>query len=491
MVNAVRLKGRVRRAWVCIGLGVLGWAVGEVVWQYYAYVLQVDPPYPGIADFFWLAGYPLMFAGVLLLPHIAVRRWERLRLSLDATAGTVALAGVAWALFLADRVVFDGELPPVAAIVDLAYPLGDLVLLIGLMLLAIRRSVYRFDGRLIVLGVGMLFTAVADVLFALQMEAGTYWDGSPLDGLWLFSYGLFGLAGMMLAMPAHPHEHADRPPGIWPLVAPYTAVAVLVLLTLREVGGEIGFLGWATAAVAVLVIARQVVAIRETGVVVNRRRDDLVASISHELRTPLTAMNGFVEVLLTQPDLDPSERSELLEIVGEQTRHLVRIVGDLVEVARDNLMRAPLHKENGLAADLVAAALRVGEGEAREVTFSVSVAPDLVVYGDQDRLRQVLTSFVTNAVCYGGGRIHVVAGSSGGAVMIEVHDDGPGVPKKYELSVWDRFERGAHRLLSGVPGSGLGLAIARQLIDGHGGETGYRRSEILGGACFWFAVPTR
>ncbi len=125
------------------------------------------------------------------------------------------------------------------------------------------------------------------------------------------------------------------------------------------------------------------------------------------------------------------------------------------------------------------------------MTFSVSVDPDLVVYGDQERLRQVLTNFVTNAVRYGGGRVHVAAGSSAGSVVVEVHDDGPGVPKKYELSVWDRFERGSHRLLSGVPGSGLGLAIARQLIEGHGGQTGYRRSEILGGACFWFVVPAR
>lgn len=74
-------------------------------------------------------------------------------------------------------------------------------------------------------------------------------------------------------------------------------------------------------------------------------------------------------------------------------------------------------------------------------------------------------------------------------LTIEVHDDGPGVPTKYELVIWNRFERGPRRLDSRVPGSGNGLAIVTKVAKAHGGTAGYRRSEILGGACFFLSIP--
>ncbi len=74
-------------------------------------------------------------------------------------------------------------------------------------------------------------------------------------------------------------------------------------------------------------------------------------------------------------------------------------------------------------------------------------------------------------------------------LVIEVHDDGPGVPKKYELTMWDRFERGPNRLNATVPGSGIGLAIVDIIARSHGGSASYRQSELLGGACFSIEIP--
>jgi len=71
-----------------------------------------------------------------------------------------------------------------------------------------------------------------------------------------------------------------------------------------------------------------------------------------------------------------------------------------------------------------------------------------------------------------------------------VHDNGAGVPKKHEFSIWDRFERGAFTFMSDIQGSGLGLPITRGLVAAHHGRTGYRRSEHLGGACFWLTIPS-
>lgn len=221
--------------------------------------------------------------------------------------------------------------------INLAYPVGDLILLLALMILATRRSQLQFDGRLVVLALGMLVTAVADIAYLFQLEADTYAEGGRLDGLWLVSYAMFTLAALLVAGPVKLREQADRPGRIWPLVAPYTAVAILFALTMGEVGGQTTILQTATAVVGLMIIARQGVAIRETRAVVEKQRNDLVASISHELRTPLTAMAGFAEILDQEPDLDPFERAEMISIVNSQTKHITRIVGDLVEVARDRL----------------------------------------------------------------------------------------------------------------------------------------------------------
>jgi two-component system sensor histidine kinase AdeS len=76
-------------------------------------------------------------------------------------------------------------------------------------------------------------------------------------------------------------------------------------------------------------------------------------------------------------------------------------------------------------------------------------------------------------------------------LAIEVHDNGPGVPKKYEVAIWDRFDRGANRLNASTPGSGIGLAVVEAITRAHGGNTGYRASERLGGACFRVVLPDR
>ena len=85
----------------------------------------------------------------------------------------------------------------------------------------------------------------------------------------------------------------------------------------------------------------------------------------------------------------------------------------------------------------------------------------------------------------------VTASSVGDDLVIEVHDNGDGVPRKYELAIWDQFERGIHRLNSTVPGSGIGLAIVDMVVRRHGGIASYERSKRLGGACFRVTLPGR
>jgi signal transduction histidine kinase len=101
---------------------------------------------------------------------------------------------------------------------------------------------------------------------------------------------------------------------------------------------------------------------------------------------------------------------------------------------------------------------------------------------------QIVTNLLSNAAKYGSSRVEIVAFEEGADTVIEVHDDGPGVPDMYHLVIWERFERGAQRQ-SAIPGSGIGLSVARGIARSHGGDTDYRRSERLGGSCFSVRVP--
>jgi len=486
---ARRRSGPGTTAWSLIGIGVAAWGAGELIWIYYSWFLGVEVPYPGLADVFYVAAYPIIFVGILMLPHMQARKWERARLTLDALAGTMALSAIVWTFYLEDAIYLDAEAGLLENAINLGYPVGDLILLVALMILATRRSRLQFDGRLLVVSLGMIVTALSDMAFVFQIEADTYVDGGRLDAAWLVGYGLFAIAALLIAGPTVLREQADRPGRLWPLVAPYTAIAVLFALTLGEIGGQATTLQLATAAVGILVIARQGVAIKETRDIVEKQRNDLVASISHELRTPLTAMSGFTDILDEQPDLDRSDRMEMISIVNAQTKHLSRIVGDLVEVARDKLGATRLAYSTILASELVDSAIGMLTNSSIAMEITTHIEPDLVVLGDVDRLRQVLVNYLTNAGRYGNGEVEVLAYRGAAQTVIEVHDNGPGIPKKYEVTIWDRFERGPHTYLSAVQGSGLGLSIARQLVEAHEGYTGHRVSEVLGGACFWLGIP--
>ena len=491
IVAARRRRGPGMTAWTLIGAGVACWGIGELIWMYYSAIIGVDVPYPGWADIFYVGAYPFLFLGVLLLPHVQARKWERARLSLDALAGTVAVAAITWTFYLKDAIYLDPEAGLLENTINLAYPVGDLILLVALMILATRRSQLQFDGRLLTLALGMFLMAVADVIYVFQVDADTYYDGSRLDALWLASYGLFAVTALMVAGPTRLRAHADLPGRLWPMIAPYTAIALLFALTMGELDGQATTLQIATAAVGLLIIARQGVAIRETREVVEKQRNDLVASISHELRTPLTAMSGFTDILDTEPDLDPVEKAEMISIVNAQTKHLSRIVGDLVEVARNKLDATTLTHTTIDVATLVDSAIGMLTNGASTAHITTSIHPGLTITGDPDRLRQVLVNYLTNAGRYGNGTVEVHAHpTTSSEAIIEVHDNGPGIPKKYEVTIWDRFERGPHTYLSKIQGSGLGLAIARQLVAAHHGHTGHHPSERLGGACFWLTLPT-
>jgi signal transduction histidine kinase len=490
---AMTLTGKNRVAWLLIGVGVLSWALGEVIWAVYEWFLATEVPYPGWADVFYVAGYPLVLVGILVLPHVKSRGLERVRLFLDATAGTIAVAAIMWVAYLNELIYFDPELSLLEQYINIMYAVGDLFLLIAVMILAVRRSSFRFDPRLVAIAVGLIIDVAADIIYIPMVEAGTYVSGGWLDAVWLIAYAAYIVAAWYLLEPEMNIEQVQRTSRVWQLGAPYAAIALLFGLTFFETGGDASTLQIASGIVGLLVIGRQGVAIRENRQLVEKQRTELIASISHELRTPLTGVIGFTALLDNEWEtLDDGERGEMISIVNEQAQHISRIVTDLVGLARNTLATTHLefgdHDVDLLVRDSVAMLPRLVDGT---VTLETDIQPGLTVYGDRGRLIQVLVNYLTNAIRYSNGSIQLDAHTEHGWIVIDVHDNGPGVQKRYEEAIWDRFERGAHRYDATIPGSGIGLPIARMLAEAHGGTATYQRSAKLGGASFTMSIPTQ
>lgn len=495
MTIVARMTGEERRAWWLIALGSLVASSADIIYDYYDMILGVELPGPAdvLTQILWLAPYGLWMAGVITFPYSKGTRAAQLRLLLDGAAGAISLGLLAWWAYLADFMTFDGD-NLFEIVMTAGYAMADVVLMVALVLLSVRRTPHRLHRPLLLLVSAFLVTAVADMFYLLELT--TYSDGEWYDGMWVAGIALITLAAWTTTRPARTKEYPDQRSSIGQLVVPYILVAGLMVLVTFQVSGATfdsmtKVLLAGSALVAVLVIGRQSVALREHRELVEHERRDLVASISHELRTPLTAMTGFARILADDwRSFDDGSRDELLGSMADQTEYLSRIVTDLIEISRDNLERVRLQNSTAHLLDTVTKSLELSELEGKR-GVTVVVDPALVVEADHGRLTQIFVNLLTNAERYGKDRIHVAASMDGGDLIVEVHDDGPGVPIRFRELIWERFERGAHRFDATVGGTGLGLPIARALAIAHHGTLTYRDSDLLGGACFVLTLPNR
>jgi signal transduction histidine kinase len=492
IVGSVHLEARERLSWTLVGTGLLLIAAGVVAFAIVSSLTQLaafGPP-----DLFLLSGYATGIVGFALLPQVAGDWSQRLRVILDGLIGAISIGVIAWLLVLGDLL---GRMQVYSAWdrwAGSAYPVLDAVAMVAIVLVFLRRSAYRFDIRLILVALAFVAQSIADVAYLSSGVGRSFEQARPVFALNIAALILFYLAGLILGSRPERREYADRRASLAALFAPYSlAITMSVLLIVYTLQRRLdtGFwaLLWGTVVVGGLVIVRQAVAIRENRVLVERQRAALVSSISHELRTPLTAVVGFLDLMADRTLIGPEERDELLQVVRQQAGYMARIVSDLVLLARGNLDSIDLAPVRLPLSELLHTALAGVDRAGASVTVELEGTP--FVYVDSERMQQLIVNLVTNAIRYGGGRVDVLARSENGALVIEVHDDGVGVPKKHEFSIWERFERGAHHLDATRPGSGIGLAIVRAVAKAHGGTAAYRRSERLGGSCFSVVLPRR
>jgi signal transduction histidine kinase len=218
------------------------------------------------------------------------------------------------------------------------------------------------------------------------------------------------------------------------------------------------------------------------------RRAEFVAAVAHDLRTPLASIVGSVQTLQHRnAELSPEQRGQLVAVIGREADRLARLIGDVFDTARIETDSFPY---TFAAVDVGAVVTEAVEsalaGGAR--TVSGLVEPDLPeVRGDRDRLRQVLSNLIDNAVRFSPpeGEVEVRARAHGGHVLVDVTDHGDGIaPGDHELI----FEQLGRVDGTGKPGTGLGLFISRAIAEAHGGTLTVVSARGAG-ATFTLAVP--
>jgi len=216
-------------------------------------------------------------------------------------------------------------------------------------------------------------------------------------------------------------------------------------------------------------IARLATAFNDMLVALSASRDRqrrLVADASHELRTPLTSLRTNLDLLL-QADagagLDAAARAELLEDVRGQIEEMSNLVGDLVELARDEPLRSVVEQVD--LADVVDRAVARARRRGTDLTFDVQMEPWWVT-GESASLERAVTNLLDNAVKWSpsGGTVRIRLNHG----TLTVDDEGPGIAPGDREQVFERFYRSEES--RSMPGSGLGLSIVRQVIERHAGN---------------------
>ena len=220
-------------------------------------------------------------------------------------------------------------------------------------------------------------------------------------------------------------------------------------------------------------------------------RREFVANVSHELRNPLASVKAMVETLEGGAVSDPAIAADFLERMNHEVDRMNAMVNDLLELSRIESGRSELHREPVDAAATIAAVCTDLERRIAEsgVAVTVNASGDVVALGDAEKLRQVLSNLLDNALKFTprDGTVELCANNSDrGGVLIEVRDSGPGIAPEHLPHLFERFYKVDRSRRD--QGTGLGLAIAKHIVEMHGGEVGVESVQGAG-ATFWFTLP--
>jgi nitrogen-specific signal transduction histidine kinase len=207
-------------------------------------------------------------------------------------------------------------------------------------------------------------------------------------------------------------------------------------------------------------------------------KSDFVATVSHELRTPLTSMRGALGLLLSGAagSLSPQGR-ELLLIANQNTERLIRLINDILDIEKIESGAITVRRDRCDLKEVLAATIAGVAGYAREhgVRVQVVAVESAGVMGDQDRLIQVFTNLISNAIKFSpaGGEVTVRLDVTSGVARVSVRDRGPGIPPEFQGRLFGKFQQAETSASRRHGGTGLGLAIARAIVERHEGTISF------------------
>lgn len=224
-----------------------------------------------------------------------------------------------------------------------------------------------------------------------------------------------------------------------------------------------------------------------------RLKADFVSTVSHELRTPLTSMRGALGLLLSGAggDLTPKGR-DLLRIALTNTDRLIRLINDILDIEKIDAGHVQMRRDRLRLRSVVEATIAGLEGLARDadVRLEIGQCADIEVFGDADRLTQVFTNLISNAVKFSpkGAAVEISGVVKDGTVRIGVRDHGPGIPPEFASRIFGRFQQAESAELRRPGGTGLGLSISKAITEMHAGRIGFQSAEG-GGTEFYIELP--
>jgi two-component system phosphate regulon sensor histidine kinase PhoR len=206
-----------------------------------------------------------------------------------------------------------------------------------------------------------------------------------------------------------------------------------------------------------------------------RVRSEFLANVSHELRTPVFSIQGFLETLLDGAVDDPAVNRDFLDKAHRHAGRLNALLNDLIEISRIESGEMKMSFRYFSIGEFLQGVVEEMRGQAEKKHLSLSMStgtrPDEQVYGDRDRLKQVMVNLIDNAIKYTepGGSISCSVGLDGDRAVVHVQDSGCGIAPEHLPRIFERFYRVDRDRSREVGGTGLGLAIVKHIVEAHGG----------------------
>ena len=226
----------------------------------------------------------------------------------------------------------------------------------------------------------------------------------------------------------------------------------------------------------------------------DKMRSDFIANVSHELRTPISMLQGYSEAIIDEVVTTEEDKNEMIRIIYDESKRMSRLVTELLDLARLESGYLSIYKESVAVLPAIERITQKFDQIAKEknirLYFEHTFSQNIHLQLDEDRMEQVLTNLIDNALRHTPkeGAVTVKLSEIAGQIIIEVKDTGYGIPKEDLPYVFERFYKADKARTRGKSGTGLGLAIAKNIVERHDGHLSVE-SEVGVGTSFIIKLP--